>query len=127
MEEHGDHVVLKDLSYEVMAAAFEVQNTLGAGFLEKVYENALAVELSRRGIQVEVQKGIEVTYKDVSVGSYFADMLVNGELIIELKASESITKVNEAQILNYLKATGIKLGLLINFGKSRLEYKRFVV
>lgn len=127
MEVRDDHIVLKDLSYEVMAAAFEVQNTLGTGFLEKVYENALAVELSRRGLQVEVQKGIEVIYKDVSVGSYFADMLVDGELIIELKASESITKVNEAQILNYLKATGIKLGLLINFGKTRLEYKRFVV
>ena len=127
MSEQHDPVVLRDLSYAVMAAAFEVQNTLGAGFLEKVYENALAVELSRRGIHVEVQKEIEVTYKDVSVGSYFADMLVDGELIIELKASEAITKVNEAQILNYLKATGIKLGLLINFGENRLEYKRFVV
>jgi len=126
VEGHNEHIILKNVSYEVMAAAFEVQNTLGSGFLEKVYENALAIELSRRGIRSEVQKEIQVIYKGVPVGSYFADLLVDSQLIIELKASESIAKVHEAQILNYLKATGIKLGLLINFGKNRLEYKRFV-
>ena len=127
MEGTHEHIVLKDLSYEVMAAAFEVQNTLGAGFLEKVYENSLLVELNKRGIKSEKQKEISVSYKDVLVGNYFADLLVNGELIVELKSTDGLTKVHEAQVLNYLKATGVKLGLLINFGKPKLEYKRLVL
>ena len=127
MEGAHEHIVLKDLSYEVMAAAFEVQNTLGAGFLEKVYENSLLVELNKRGIKSEKQKEISVSYKDVPVGNYFADLLVNGELIVELKSTDGLTRVHEAQVLNYLKATGVKLGLLINFGKPKLEYKRLVL
>ncbi|MBE0596080.1 MAG: GxxExxY protein [Desulfuromonadales bacterium] len=120
-------VVYRDLSYEVMAAVFEVQNTLGSGFLEKVYENALLVELKGRGILAEAQKEIQVIYKGVQVGSYYADLLVNNEIIVELKSTEAISKTHEAQLLNYLKATGMKLGLLINFGKTRLEHKRFVI
>jgi GxxExxY protein len=127
MNRTSDEVVLKDLSFEVMAAAFEVQNTLGPGFLEKVYENALAFELTRRGIRAETQREIQVFYKGISVGVYFADILVNDEMIIELKATESLSKIHEAQVLNYLKATGKRLGLLINFSKNRLEHKRFVV
>ena len=126
MMENHDLVVLRELSYEVMAAAFEVQNALGSGFLEKVYENALAVELTKRGIKVEPQREVQVIYKGITVGTYFADLLVNDELIIELKAAEAIAKAHEAQLLNYLKATGKKLGILINFGKQKIEYKRLV-
>jgi len=126
MKESGS-IVLKDLCYEIMAAAFEVQNTLGPGFLEKVYEKGLAIELARRDFKVEVQKEIQVFYKGVPAGTYFADLLVNDEVIVELKATEILSRGHEAQLLNYLKATGKKLGLLINFGNSKVEYKRFVV
>ncbi len=120
-------LVLGNISFEVLSAAFEVYNTLGPGFLEKVYENAMAVELASRGMKAEAQRDIQVYYKGSSVGSYFADLLVNNEVIVELKSVESLSKIHEAQVLNYLKATGKKLGLLINFGKSKVEHKRFVI
>lgn len=120
-------VLYKDLSYEIMSAVFEVHNTLGFGFLEKVYENALMKELTSRGLQVQAQKEIRIFYKEQDVGIYFADLVVNGEILIELKAVESLSNLHKAQIMNYLKATGLKLGLLINFGKERVESKRFVV
>lgn len=110
-----------------MAAVFEVHNVLGPGFLEKVYENALAKELLFRGMRVETQKGIEVFYKGAAVGSFCADLLINGELILELKAIDKLSSVHEAQVLNYLKATGLRLGLLVNFGRERVEYKRLVL
>ena len=115
------------VSFEILSAAFEVHNTLGVGFLEKVYENALSCELKKRKLDVELQKEISVYYKDALVGSYYADILVNDEVVVELKSVEPLTKVHEAQLLNYLKATGKRLGLLINFGKTRVEHKRFVM
>ena len=121
-----ENVFYKDLSYEIMAAAYEVHNTLGFGFLEKVYERALSKELESRKIPVESQKEIKVYYKGDEVGTYFADLVVNAEILLELKAVESINSIHKAQVLNYLKATGLKLGLLINFGKERVEYKRLV-
>jgi GxxExxY protein len=126
MQEHGT-LLLGNVSYEILSAAFEVHNILGGGFLEKVYENAMAVELASRGINVEAQKDIQVYYKGSLVGTYIADLLVKGDVIVELKSVEILTKVHEAQLLNYLKATGKQLGLLINFGKSKVEHKRFVV
>ena len=126
MQEHGT-LLLGNVSYEILSAAFEVHNILGGGFLEKVYENAMAVELMSRGINVEAQKDIQVYYKGSFVGTYIADLLVKGDVIVELKSVEILTKVHEAQLLNYLKATGKQLGLLINFGKSKVEHKRFVV
>ena len=126
MQEHGT-LLLGNVSYEILSAAFEVHNILGGGFLEKVYENAMAVELTSRGINVEAQKDIQVYYKGSLVGTYIADLLVKGDVIVELKSVEILTKVHEAQLLNYLKATGKQLGLLINFGKSKVEHKRFVV
>lgn len=120
-------LVLGDISFEILAAAFEVHNVLGAGFLEKVYEHALIIEMTKRGLVAESQKEINVSYKGSIVGSYFADLLVNGEVLVELKALDALTKVHEAQLLNYLKATGKKLGLLINFGKGRVEHKRLVL
>ena len=119
-------VVYKELSYQIMAAVFEVYNTLGFGFLEKVYERALLKELCLRGIPVEAQKEIKVFYKGEEVGAYFADLVVNDEILLELKAVESLNNIHKAQVLNYLKATGFKLGLLINFGRERVQYERLV-
>lgn len=119
-------LILKDLSFQVVAAAFEVHNTLGVGFLEKVYENALAKELTGRGYRVGQQKEINVFYKNQNVGSYFADLVINDDLIIELKVAECLQKTHEAQLMNYLRATKLRVGLLLNFGKTRLEHKRFV-
>ncbi len=119
-------VVYKELSYQIMAAVFEVYNTLGFGFLEKVYERALLKELCLRGIPVEAQKEIKVFYKGDEIGTYFADLVVNGEILLELKAVESLNNIHKAQVLNYLKATGLKLGLLINFGRERVQYERLV-
>ena len=120
-------VVYKDLSYEIMAAVYEVHNTLGFGFLEKVYERALFKELCERKMQVETQKIITVFYKGDEVGTYLADMVVNDEILLELKVVESLNNFHKAQVLHYHKATGYKLGLLINFGKERVEYKRLVL
>lgn len=119
-------VVYKELSYQIMAAVFEVYNTLGFGFLEKVYERALLKELCLRNIQVEAQKEIKVFYKGDEIGTYFADLVVNDEILLELKAVESLNNIHKAQVLNYLKATGLKLGLLINFGRERVQYERLV-
>ncbi len=120
-------VVYKELSYEIMTAVFEVHNILGSGFLEKVYERALLQELTLRGLRVETQKQIRVFYKDMDIGTYVANLVVNGKILVELKAVESLSNLHKAQVLNYLKATGFKLGLLINFGKERVEYKRLVL
>ncbi len=120
-------VIMKDLSFQIMAAAFEVHNTLGFGYLENVYKNALLKELLWRGIKAEAQTEIKVFYKGEEVGIYYPDIVVNNEIIIELKAVEALNKVHEAQVLNYLKGTGYKLGLLINFGRERVESKRLVL
>ena len=119
-------IVYKKLSYEIMSAVFEVHNVLGSGFLEKVYENALVKELGIRGVSVDTQKEITVSYKGDSVGSYYADLLVDGKIIIELKSVDKLTSLHEAQLINYLKATGLKLGYLINMGAKSVEYKRLV-
>ncbi len=115
-------VIYKDLSYKIMSAVFEVHNILGVGFLEKVYENALLKKLALKGLRVEAQKEIKIFYKEGAVGLYFADLVVNGEILLEIKAVDNLSNLHKAQVLNYLKATGLKLGLLINFGKERVEY-----
>lgn len=127
MDSNSDNMLYRELSYEVMSAIFEVHNTLGPGFLEKVYENALMVEFGLRGIPAEAQKPLTVRFKGTEVGSYSADIVVNSKMILELKAVEAFSKAYEAQVLNYLKGTGFKLGVLVNFGKERVESKRFVL
>lgn len=127
MDPNNSNMLYKDLSYEIMAAVFEVHNTLGHGFLEKVYENALIAELLLRGISAVAQKSLIVQYKGIAVGNYCADIVVNDQILLELKVVETLTKAHEAQILNYLKATGLELGILINFGKERVESKRFAL
>ena len=118
---------INELTYQIRGAVFEVNQILGSGFLEKVYEKALIIELLVRGLRAESQVPIEVIYKGEVVGEYFADIVVEGQVIIELKALEQLQKIHEAQLLNYLKATGYKIGLLINFTHPKAEIKRFVV
>jgi len=117
---------LDDLTYQINGAIYEVNRELGSGFLEKVYENALLKEFALRGIQAESQVPMTVRYKGESVGDYFADIVVEGRVILELKAVEVLKGIHEAQILNYLKATGCKVGLLVNFSYPKAEIKRFV-
>jgi GxxExxY protein len=118
---------LDDITYPIRGAVFEVNRILGHGFLEKVYENALLIELRLRGLKAESQIPIKVKYKDNLVGEYIADILVEGNMIVELKAVEKLDKVHEAQLLNYLRATGIKVGLLVNMRYPKAEIKRMVL
>ena len=115
---------LDAVSEKIIGAAYKVSNMLGAGFLEKVYENALAHQLRKDGVKIEQQRPIKVYYDDVVVGEYFADLIVAGAIIVELKTAKRIEGIHLAQTLNYLKATGLKLGLILNFGKPRVEIKR---
>jgi GxxExxY protein len=124
-DQHG--FTNKDLTERVLGAVFEVANTLGAGFLEKVYERALLRELRLRGIPVASQVSFPVVYKDLCVGSYFADILVDNALVIELKCVDRLTAEHMAQCLNYLRASGMSLCLLINFQKPTVEWKRVVL
>ena len=108
----------------VLACAFRVSNALGTGFLEKVYENALAHELRKTGFSVEQQVPIQVLYDGQVVGSYVADLCIDGHLLIELKACKALEDIHLAQCLNYLKATGLRRCLLLNFGTPRIQIKR---
>ncbi|MBK7894198.1 MAG: GxxExxY protein [Anaerolineaceae bacterium] len=112
-----------ELTKEIIGTFYDVYNMLGYGFLEKVYENALAIELGIRGFQVEQQKPIAIHFRNQIIGEYFADILVNGLIILELKATRALVKDHEAQLLNYLKATPYEVGLLLNFGPQP-SYKR---
>jgi len=118
---------LNDITYKINGAVFEVNKVLGAGFLEKVYENALLIELRNLGLKAENQVPINVKYKEKEVGEYFADIVVENKIIVELKSIDKILKAHEAQLLNYLKATGYKIGLLVNFTHPKAEIKRFVL
>jgi GxxExxY protein len=118
---------INDITYTINGAIFEVNKILGPGFLEKIYENALLIELKSRGLKADKQVPIKVSYKDNLVGEYFADIFVENQVIIELKTVEKLTNNHEAQLLNYLKATGIKVGILVNFKQRRAEIKRMVL
>jgi GxxExxY protein len=108
----------QELSNRAIKSFYKVYNTLGFGFLEKVYENALMIELRKNGIGAQKQKPISVYYENELVGEYFADIMIENSLIIELKAAENIIEEHECQLINYLKATEIEVGLLFNFGKK---------
>ena len=118
---------INDVTYAINGAIFEVNRVLGPGFLEKVYENALLVELIGRGLKAKSQVPIRISYKERIVGEYVADMLVEEKVIVELKTVEELNRVHEAQLLNYLKATGIRVGLLVNFRHPKAEIKRMVL
>ncbi len=118
---------LNRISEIIIGCAFKVGNTLGCGFLEKVYENALALELGKSGLAVAQQGKIAVFYEGVIVGEYEPDLVIDGQIIIELKAVRDLNQVHRAQCFNYLRATRIKLCLLINFGNPRVEIKRIIL
>ena len=124
MDAHG--AVLNPLSKRIIGCGLRVAGTLGNGFLEKVYENALAHELRKAGLIVEQQRGITVMYDGVMVGEYFIDLLVEASLLVELKTVAELSSTHRAQCLNYLRATGMHLCLLMNFGRPRLEVRRIV-
>jgi GxxExxY protein len=117
---------LQPVTQSLIGAAFEVHNVLGFGFLEKVYQRAMQIELQARGVKVELEPKIQVKFKGVIVGDYAADLLVENKIIVELKTDVVYQSVHEAQLLNELRATEIRLGYLINFGRERVEYKRMV-
>lgn len=116
-------LIYKEEFFKIKKACIEVKNILGNGFLEKVYENALCLSLKDAGFSVERQKNIKIKYKGTIVGDYYADIVVNNKIIIEMKATEKIKGIHKAQLLNYLKATGYKLGILINFSNKSLGFE----
>jgi GxxExxY protein len=116
----------EDLTETIIGCAYSVANVLGNGFLEKVYENALAHELRKKGLQVEQQRAMLVHYDEVVVGEYFADLLVEGKVVVELKAVKSVEEIHKAQCIHYLKATGMQVCLLINVGAPRVQIKRII-
>ena len=119
-------LIHKELVYKIVGCAMEVHRELGYGFLEKVYENAMMVLLEKQGIEAKQQFPIPVHFSGKIIGEYFADIMVEDKVIVELKTVERVANIHYAQLLNYLKATGIKLGLLVSFGPKKLEYKRIV-
>jgi GxxExxY protein len=125
-EEHPEKLLHRSTTQAIIGAAFEVHQQLGYGFLERVYPRALQVELLRRGATAELEKRIQVQYKGVVVGDYDADLIVDGCVAVEIKVAPQYDKRDEAQLLNELKATGLKVGMLVNFGRTKVEYKRLV-
>jgi GxxExxY protein len=123
---HTNQHELDRLVTETVGAAFEVANVLGCGFLEKVYHRALIQELTLRGLSVRSEVQFPVRYKGQNAGDYVADLVVGGQLIVELKCAESLSNEHMAQCINYLKASGLKLALLINFQHSKVEWKRVI-
>src|ERR1051325_9820849 len=113
-----------NLTENIIGCALKVSNTLGVGFLERVYENALALELRGAGLQIEQQKRVVVTYRDVVVGAYTVDLLVNKQILLELKTARFIDEVHKAQLMNYLRATHLTVGLILNFGTPKLGVRR---
>jgi GxxExxY protein len=119
-------IIEKELSYQIMNAAYEVHNELGPGFLESIYEDALAIELRSKGYSVETQVRIPIFYKGEEIGEHVLDHLVNGRVILELKAATEIAPIHKQQALSYLKATGLQLAIVINFGAESVQSARVV-
>ena len=120
----GDVMVVDDITEQVIGACFEVSNELGVGFLESVYEKALLIALLNKGLKAKRQVPVKVFFRDQCVGDFFADIVVEDELILELKVVKSLSPEHLAQGINYLRATGFKTALLINFGNRKVEYRR---
>ena len=116
----------EEITETVIGAAYRVSNELGVGFLERVYENALALELRESGLQAQQQKPVQVAYRGTIVGDYVVDLLVEDKVVLELKHAKGISEAHLAQCLNYLKATGYELALVINFGNPRVQVKRVI-
>ena len=127
MTTNNKDIIYKELSYKIVGLAMEVHSKLGFGFLEKVYENALMILLEKNGIPAQHQAPVRVYFEGKVVGDYYADILVDNKIILELKAIDKIIDVHRAQVLNYLRATGLSLAMILSFGKSSFEYERFVI
>jgi len=123
----GDVLREQELTYRIRSCVYEVSRVLGAGFLEKVYERALLKELALQGIQAHSQISLPVTYKDAVVGEYCADIVVEDRIVLELKAKSDLSAADEAQLINYLRASDLSVGLLVNFSYPKATVKRFVV
>lgn len=119
-------IIEKELSYKIVQAAYEVFNGLGPGFLEKIYEEAMVLVLRKNGHSVEVQKSVPITFLEKQIGVHVLDIVVDGRIILELKAVSEIAQIHKQQALSYLKATGLPLALIINFGAHRLQVTRVV-
>ncbi|RNL56689.1 GxxExxY protein [Pedobacter jejuensis] len=115
-----------EITEKIIGAAYKVSNTLVCGFLEKVYENALYIEIKKSGLSVTKQHALQVFYDDEVVGDYFVDLYVQNEIIVELKTVSMLTEIHQAQLMNYLIACNKKCGLILNFGKPRIEIKRMI-
>ena len=127
MHTNQHELLLKDEVYRVVGCAIEVQNILGHGLLEKSYENALVVEFGLRAIPVSQQKRIDVLYKNVKVGDYIPDLIAFEKIIVETKTIDRITDMDRGQIINYLKITGLHVGVILNFKHPKLEWERIVL
>lgn len=119
-------LINEDLTKKILGVCFEVLNELGPGFLESVYQKALVLALLQAGLKVKEQVPLTVLFRGQVVGEFIADIVVEGVVILELKSGKALSPEHEAQLLNYLKATGMKVGLLVNFGRPKLEWKRLV-
>ena len=120
-------IIEKDLSEQVLGAVFAVHNSMGCGLLESAYEGALVIEFRHRGLSISRQHVYPVHYRGELAGAYVADMVVEGKVILELKSVKSLTPVMEAQLLNYLRLSGVSIGYLINFHNERVAWRRFVI
>ena len=121
------NIVYPGLSYQIMGAIFEVRKKLGPGFLESVYQKALIKELSVRGMNVETEKAIDLIYKDKKIGAHRLDLVIEDKVVVELKTVEGFSIHHKAQLTSYLKASGYKLGIPVNFSKAKIEYRRVVI
>jgi GxxExxY protein len=124
--EHTDKLLHRGITEAIIGAAFEVHGELECGFLERAYQRALQIEPSRRGFPAEIERCIQVKYKGIIVGDYDADLIVAGSVVVEIKVNPPYDKRDEAQLLNELKATGLKIGLLVNVGRTKVEYERLI-
>jgi GxxExxY protein len=122
-----DKINEAELTQKIIGCAYTVSNSLGSGFLEKIYENALAIELRKNKLSYQQQSPVKVRYDGIIVGEYVSDLVVESKVLIELKACKAIDDTHVAQCLNYLKATSLQLGLIINFGRSKIEIRRLVL
>ena len=122
-----NNLIHKEESYQIIGACMEVHKTLGCGFLEPVYQEALSIEFQKQNIPFEKEKILSIIYKDIELEKkYIADFVCFSKIIVELKALSALTSEHESQVINYLKATGFKLSILVNFGEESLKYKRIV-
>ena len=117
----------KELTEKIIQGFYQVHNRLGAGYLESIYQNALSIELEEMGLRYETERVVKIFYRNRKVGEHRLDLVIGDKVIVELKAATEFHPAHQAQVISYLKATGLKVALLVNFGKDRVEYKRMVL